>query len=162
MGEISITIHLAYIYIPLIFFVSYFLLKLMVCEIVLLYLKNKYKKRVRPEVIKIIYESIIHIENERAKDSSLVFNEMKIMTDSVNDRMSSFLTKRMKFGARFDCGYDGGMDGSYIEKIELAIRLVFPYWKTVIFYKPKEDIWIHIEDIKKEYRENAINCILND
>lgn len=160
MGVISITIPLAYIYIPLIFFFSYYLLKFIVIKIVESYLKSKYYKVIEPEVYKIIYETFRYIEEQDSKGNE--FDQREYLIDTINDRMLKILPKRVKFGGKLQNTWGTEIEDSYFGRNEIAARLVFPYWRTVVTYEIDDEIWINKEEILKEHRENSIDNILNE
>jgi hypothetical protein len=160
MGEISITIPLAWIYIPLIFFISYYFLKFITIIFVRLYLKRKYYKVVRPEFMKLVIET--YKLSDEVKKSGEGIDEREHLVLKVNDRMEEILPRWMKFGGSIDTYYSSDIDGSCFEDIEIAMKLPFPYWRTGVFYEPDENIVLDKEYILQESRENKIDDILND
>ena len=160
MGSFTITIPLAYIYIPLISFFSYYLLKFVVIKIVVSYLKRKYYKTVRPEILKIVHDTYMYIDEQEKKGYK--FSQREYLMNTINERMVEILPKRVKFGGRLDNNWDDDINDCYLTSMEVATKLVFPYWKTAVFYDCKEDIWLGREEILKEHRENSIDNLLNE
>lgn len=159
MGNISITINLNYIFIPLIFFISYYLIKFFLIVIVKYYLKRKYYKVIEPEIYKIIHETILYIDESKTK--GIDFNQRVYLTDKINQRMLEILPKRVKLGGELPSIWGNDIDGSYITQTEILAKLIFPYWRSVVTYEIKGNIWIDREEILKKYRENSIDNILS-
>lgn len=81
------------------------------------------------------------------------------IVDEVNDLMDKILPKRVKFGGTLRDDYHSGkVEDFEMYKIDLGMKLPFPFWRTVVLYTPGETIYL--DEVKPQYRDMNIDSLL--
>lgn len=155
MGEISITIPLAWIYIPLIIFFSFITLRFILRKISRVYIRYNYRKKIRPEILYFLVKKIT--EMEKGESKGYEYDTSEFIVEPFNDHMSEFLGKRKKLGGSWRDIYD--KDWMRIENVMLGYKIPVPFMGWVA-EDMEEDIWL--EKVKEDLRESNINSLLGD
>ena len=81
------------------------------------------------------------------------------IVDEINDLMYKILPKRVKFGGTLKDDYGNDkVEDFEMYKIDLGMRLPFPFWRTVVLYTPVETIYL--DEVKSQYRDMNIDSLL--